>query len=125
MQAAHIRPVTAFRHLYWFAALLLIPGCTSSSSIDCVSADVMHGWKHRGSYYALLEIVETVIDPGVGTMRKEQVQALLGKPDELYPNAAANSGLVYSSSRVLPYGSYLFLSFDDRGILRGYDWGSE
>ena len=83
-------------------------------------------WQETGSYYALLEIVDAHIDPfNKKNVTRQQVLHHLGtryNPD--YPGAGPKM-LVYPSSRKVPYGSYLIISFDDSDCVKSIDWVSE
>ena len=90
--------------------------------------DVYQAWREKDSYYALLEIVDAHIDPSVHPrVSKADVRKYLGpavdSPD-LYPNAGPDLW-VYSSSRRVPFGSYLFVEFDKAGFVKEIIWGSE
>ena len=88
---------------------------------------VLELWRAHGSYYALLEIVEARLKPGLGAMRREDVVALLGtqRIDADYPNSRRDGFLVWTSNRLLPTGSRLTVQFDRRGVAQSYEWVSE
>jgi hypothetical protein len=88
---------------------------------------VLELWRAHGSYYALLEIVEARLEPGRGTMRREDVVELLGtqRIDADYPNSRRGGFLVWTSNRLLPTGSRLIVRFDRRGVAQSYEWVSE
>jgi hypothetical protein len=104
--------------------LLLSSGCTTSNNPP---ADPVIRYRQTDDYYALLQIVDEHIDPAWnGRVSKADVLKFLGKgidnPD-LYPNAGADYW-VYTSTRRLPEGSYLFIAFKD-GYVQSLAWGSE
>ncbi len=108
--------------------LVMLVGCVSMGTgitRDEVSQRVVRRWHDEGSYYALLEIVDAHIATGRTT--KEHVRERLGQaadsPDG-YPNAGPKMW-VYSSSRRVPYGSYLVVRFDDRDVVEDVSWVSE
>ena len=86
---------------------------------------VYHRWTEQGNYYALLEIVDAHIHEGV---TKADVLKHLGTPfadnPEDYPNAGPNNW-VYHGNRRAPYGSYLYIGFDQNGLIKELSWGSE
>jgi hypothetical protein len=88
---------------------------------------VIEDWQKHGSYYALLEIVEGRIEPGLGELDAKQVIELLGTRhiDPDYPNARRDNFLVWSSNRLVPEGAHLVVRFDADGIARSADWVSE
>jgi hypothetical protein len=81
-------------------------------------------WQKGRSYYTLMEIVDAHIDPRQYKASKAEVRHLLGDPEEGYPNAGPDFW-VYSSSRHIPYGSYLCIYFDEQETVRKIDWVSE
>ena len=89
--------------------------------------DVMRRWRDHSNYYALLEIVETRLEDGLGTMSMQSVVDLLGTQhiDWEYPNSRREGFLVWSSDRALPMGSYLVVRFDGSGVAQSYEWVSE
>jgi hypothetical protein len=88
---------------------------------------VMEQWRTYRSYYALLEIVEGRLEPGLGRLTRAQVIDLLGASliDRDYPNSRKEGFLVWGASRMIPQGGYLVVRFDQRNTLRSYDWVSE
>ncbi len=85
-------------------------------------------WRATGDYYALLELVDTRIDPAWnGKVSKADVVKYLGEGiqnPEGYPNAGPNLW-VYSSRRPVPAGSYLYVAFTADGFVKAVSWGSE
>jgi hypothetical protein len=80
-------------------------------------------WRDQQSYYALLEVVEGIIQPEVGRLRKRDVRALLGDAHTYNDNART---LEYVGNRpALPYGTHAVIEFDERDIVRNVDWVSE
>src|SRR5580704_11014454 len=77
-----------------------------------VSADAEVVWQKTGDYYALLKIVDAHIDPRYnGNVSEADVIKYLGDGShdgDGYPGAGPNVW-VYSSSRCIPEGSYLFV----------------
>ena len=88
---------------------------------------VLEEWRTHGSYYALLEIVEARIEPALGKIRREQVVELLGERrlDRGYPSPQRINVLVWSSSRLVPRGSYLVVRFNSENVATEVDWVSE
>jgi len=108
--------------------MIACAGCAASAPQDEVPSAVYRAWREKGSYYALLEIVDAHIDPSVHSrVSKADVRGYLGpgadSPD-LYPNAGPDFW-VYFSSRRVPFGSYLFVEFDKAGFVKEISWGSE
>ena len=92
-----------------------------------VSPDVMQAWHEHRSYYALIEILDTHINPWGKPATKAQVRDILGPGGEgpdAYPGLGPNTW-VYTSSRKVPYGSYCFITFGDDGKVKEIDWASE
>ena len=92
-------------------------------------SDAQERWETSGDYYALLELVDTYIDPQWnGKVSKAEVIKWLGgegaHSEDEYPNAGPNFW-VYSSTRPIPSGSYLFIEFGDDGFVKDVAWGSE
>jgi hypothetical protein len=90
-------------------------------------ADPVTRYHQTEDYYALLQIVDEQIDPAWnGRVSKADVLKFLGKgidnPD-LYPNAGPDYW-VYTSTRRIPEGSYLCITFDN-GFVKSVAWGSE
>ena len=81
-------------------------------------------WKDTGSYYALLEIAEGIIEPQIGRIRREDIQELLGKGSPDYPNSNGRI-LEYAGDRQVPYGAHLLISFDDKDVVERFEWVSE
>jgi outer membrane protein assembly factor BamE (lipoprotein component of BamABCDE complex) len=106
-------------------ALLLMAACASAPPDDDIRKEVpqeVHDrWQQDGNYYALLELVEAYVEPGVS---KEVVRRHLGEgatdPDD-YPNAGPNYWVYFSSRRVMePH--ILIVEFDDRGLVKDAGW---
>ena len=92
-----------------------------------VSPDVMEAWRHHRSYYALIEILDTCINPWCNPATKTRVREILGPGGEgpdAYPGLGSNTW-VYTSSRRVPYGSYCFITFGADDKVKSIDWASE
>jgi hypothetical protein len=81
-------------------------------------------WRELHSYYALLELVEGIIEPEIGRMRRQDVRELLGEGDPDYPGSAGHS-LAYGSNRHLTSGAHLLIGFDEQGMVKNIRWVSE
>jgi len=79
-------------------------------------------WRDQRSYYALLELIEGVIQPEVGLIRKQDVRELLGDAPTYNENART---LEYAGERPLPYGSHAVIEFDERDTVETVEWVSE
>lgn len=79
-------------------------------------------WRDRRSYYALLALVEGIIQPEVGRIREQDVRELLGEAST-YNNTAGT--LEYAGNRPLPYGTHAVFVFDERDTVREVEWVSE
>ena len=92
-----------------------------------VSPEAFKAWKQDRCYYALLEIVDSHIDPNYHKASKEDVRKYLGNDyGEGYP--APQKGAQtwwYSSTRQIPQGSHLLISFDSNNIVKTVNWVSE
>ena len=117
------------------AAFLLLPGCTPSYLAHHgteewqykVSPEVMEAWRKHQSYYALIEIIDTYINPWCNPATKADVRKYLGPGDEGphgYPGASVDCW-VYTSSRKVPYGSYCLITFGKDGKVKDIEWASE
>ena len=106
-----------------------LSGGTADESRACEQhrARVRELWLIQGSYYALLEIAETTLTPGLGSMRREDVLDLLGSDriDRDYPRSREDGFLVWSSNRSATVDSYLIVRFDRRGVAQSFEWVSE
>ena len=94
---------------------------------SAVSPQVMQAWRQHRSYYALVEILDTCINPWGDPATKAQVRKILGPGGEgpdAYPGLGANTWL-YTSTRKVPYGSYCFISFGDDDKVKDVSWASE
>jgi hypothetical protein len=87
-----------------------------------VSDEVLHAWTQYRSYYALIEILDTYLNPeNITEATKEEVREYLGEPGRYFvdPNfgepAFEGNSWMYSSRRRVPIGSYLLIGFDDDG----------
>lgn len=92
-----------------------------------VSPEVMAAWKQHRSYYALVEILDSLINPWCNPATKDEVRKILGPPGEgqdAYPGLAANTWL-YTSARKVPYGSYCFITFGEDDKVKSIEWASE
>jgi hypothetical protein len=71
--------------------------------------------------------VDRYIDPNSNRATKKDVLRYLGRgcdsPDG-YPNAGPKLW-VYTSIRRVPYGSYLYIDFDEKDMVKAIEWGSE
>jgi hypothetical protein len=106
--------------------MALLCGCAHrQSQLSGVPNDVLEAWHSERSYYALVEIVDTYIDPFIHRATKQQVEALLGiQREDGHPGAGPDCW-IYSSSRQIPRGSYLCIYFDGDGEVREIEWISE
>jgi hypothetical protein len=109
------------------ASLLAFAGCAAKPAIQSPSIDAVARYRQTDDYYALLQVVDEHIDPDWnGRVSKAEVLKYLGKgiddPD-LYPNAGPDFW-VYTSTRHVPTGSYLFITFDN-DVVKSVAWGSE
>ena len=111
---------------------LVLFGCRASTNSRLVAtasrSTANERWRASGDYYALLEIVDTHIDPAWnGKVSRAEVVRYLGEglhnSDE-YPGAGPKTW-VYPSHRPVPSGSYLFVEFGDDGFVKQVSWGSE
>jgi hypothetical protein len=122
----HIRPL--FKTGMVGICLVVIGGCVCTQPKAKNISDASQRWRSTGDYYALLELVDTHIDPHWnGKVSKRDVVKCLGEgvhDPQLYPNAGANFW-IYSSDRPIPSGSYLFITFGDDGFVKDVSWGSE
>ena len=91
---------------------------------DPANSAAIREWRETRSYYALLEIVEGIIEPEIGRMRRQDVEALLGKGDPDYPNSNGRM-LHYGGERRIPYASHVLIIFDDKDVTQGTEWVSE
>ena len=92
-----------------------------------MSPEVMEAWHLHRSYYALVEILDTCINPWCNPATKDQVRKILGPGGEgpdAYPGLDSNTW-VYTSSRKVPYGSYCFITFGEDDKVKSIDWASE
>jgi hypothetical protein len=114
---------------------LLLAGCKSSYLAyhtsghwdSQVSSDVMEAWRKHMSYYALVEIIDTYVNPWCNPATKEEVREYLGQGDEGpdgYPGAGPDCW-VYTSVRKVPYGSYCIIHFGKDGKVDNIEWVSE
>lgn len=85
---------------------------------------VLTRWRDTRSYYDLLEIVEGIIEPGIGSLRRTDIERLLGKGDPDYPNSHGRL-LHYAGDRRIPEGSHVLIEFDEKGIVKDVGWVSE
>ena len=81
-------------------------------------------WRETHSYYALLEIVEGIIEPRIGSLRRADIEQLLGKGDPDYPNSQGRMWH-YAGERRIPEGSHILIEFDEKGIVKDLGWVSE
>lgn len=81
-------------------------------------------WRNNRSYYALLELVEGVIEPQLGRMRRQDIEELLGKGNPDYPNSNGRL-LEYVGTRHIPAGAHLLVAFDEKDIVQSVEWVSE
>ena len=81
-------------------------------------------WRDNRSYYALLEISEGIIEPGIGRLRRQDIEELLGKGGTGYPNSNGRV-LEYAGDRQIPYGGHMLVSFDGANVVERVDWVSE
>jgi len=105
----------------------VITNTTRKVNIGTPAPEVFQRWARDHSYYALLEIVDAFIDPRSHHATKADVRKYLGKGYDdtgAYPNSGPNRW-VYTSSRLVPYGSYLLIEFDDHQSVKAIDWVSE
>jgi hypothetical protein len=79
-------------------------------------------WRDQRSYYALLALVEGVVQPEAGRIRKQDVRELLGDAFPYNNNART---LHYAGHRPLPYGTHAVIVFDERDTVTDVDWVSE
>lgn len=124
------------KRLLVFALLcVLLSGCrspyishhTSGKWDSSVSPDVTDAWHRHRSYYALVEILDTCINPWCNPATKAQVREILGpggQGPDAYPGLGSNTWL-YTSSRKVPYGSYCFITFGEDNKVKAIDWASE
>ena len=81
-------------------------------------------WRETQSYYVLLEIVEGIIEPQIGRLRRTDIEQVLGKGDPNYPNSQGRM-LHYAGERRIPQGSHVLIEFDEKGIVKDLGWVSE
>ena len=81
-------------------------------------------WRNLKSFYALLEIVEGIIEPEMGRIRRQDIQELLGTGNPDYPGSHGRT-LEYIGNRHLPAGAHLLIHFDETDVVDRLDWVSE
>jgi len=81
-------------------------------------------WRDSRSYYALLELVEGIIEPEIGRMRRNDIRELLGEGSPDYPGSNGRL-LEYAGERQLPVGSHLIIGFDEKDVVDTIEWVSE
>ena len=93
---------------------------------DPVPQTTSLAWRKHQSYYALLEIIDAHLDPNYHEATKADVKTFLGEgiDDGLYPNSGPDMW-VYTSTRHVPHGTYLLISFDKHGVVKEIDWADE
>jgi len=91
---------------------------------DSVSPEVMEAWKKYRSYYALVEILDTYVDPENHNLKKEDVVKLLGRPDP-YPFDKERNFFCYSSQRKVSKPDYAIIQFDISGHVEQIEWVGE
>jgi hypothetical protein len=79
-------------------------------------------WRDEKSYYALLEVVEGIVQPELGRLRRQDVTELLGDAEQYNRTAGT---LEYAGNRSLPYGTHAVIEFDERDIVTAVEWVSE
>jgi hypothetical protein len=81
-------------------------------------------WRESRSYYALLGLLEGLIEPEIGRMRRKDIRELLGDGSPNYPGSKGRL-LDYGSDRQLPVGSHLLIGFDENDLVDSIEWVSE
>jgi hypothetical protein len=81
-------------------------------------------WRESRSYYALLELVEGIIEPEIGRMRRKDIRELLGEGSPDYPGSNGRL-LEFAGERQLPVGSHLIVGFDEVDVVDTIEWVSE
>ena len=85
---------------------------------------VLTRWRATHGYYALLEIVEGIIEPEIGRLRRADVEMLLGKGDPDYPNSKGRL-LHYAGDRRISAGAHVLIELDDHDTVKDLGWVSE
>src|SRR5262249_41950279 len=88
---------------------------------------VWNAWKRNQSYYALKELVDEYIE-GCGGYKasRDEVRLVLGEPMDEYAGHKKNDYFwVYTSSRRIPCGTYLLITYDEKGFVSIIEWADE
>ena len=92
--------------------------------VEPANSSTLKQWRDTRSYYALLEIVEGIVEPEIGRLRRRDIQELLGKGDPDYPNSNGRV-LHYAGDRRIPVALHLLIEFDEMDIVKDLYWVSE
>lgn len=109
--------------------------CPVTQSGDPVVPEVYRKWREESSYYALIEIIDAHLAnwPDYNRRTKEHVLKYLGEPNWWPTGREPGNEWAYKDrrwgyqgvDRHVPYGSKVFITFNDKDELIDFEWASE
>ena len=109
---------------------IILTGCTTvpPAHTDDVPVEICQKWQKEHSYYALIEIIDAHLTPGVDNRQitRKDVLNYLGKPNWGTINQSQDRELAYQGlGRHVPLENKVLFTFNALDQLISVDWISE